>query len=687
MKKRFVAAALFSLVFALAFSQSNAGLFTSNEYRTAEEALAAQEFRRGVQAFYRGSFNESLMQFEKAIGYLPSDNLILDWMGKAYYFSGMSGTALQQWKRASENGYGGLLLQNKIEIVSERRVSVPGDAKRDTYTEAGSFSGVYNGELLFSQPVSALPNPDGSFWILSYGTNELLRFNVNGFVIDRITGPINGFDRPLDIIRLASGDMLVSEFAGDRLSLLASNGKFKKYIGSKGRGAGQMVGPQYIAQDSRENIFVSDYGNRRVDVFDKDGEPLFSFGETSASFEGLKGPTGIAVIGSVVYIADDIDGCIYEFDISGNYRRNLVEKKTFNKPEALKVWSDYLVVCDTNRIFSIDVHSGLIFENMTSGNAPSRLTCAVPDVNENVIVTDMKSNEVYVMAKMQELVGGLFVQIEKVYAEKFPEVTVELKVESRYSGPLVGLKENNFYITEGKRPVSNLRFNGAGADFDFADITILIDRSASSRDFNVSGGVENCVREIARAMNGKGVLKIVSAGRIPALEYSGAPEGAVNFSESALKTPISDIVPFDLAIRLCANGLINAAKKRAIIVLGSGKITQEAFSSYLLSETAAYLKNNSIPCYYVEGFALGEIDEELEYIVKNTCGKNYHIWREEGISQIVHDIVSLPNGYYSFTYTSTLGSNFGEKYLPVEAETYLLNRSGRDETGYFAPLQ
>ena len=84
---------------------------------------------------------------------------------------------------------------------------------------------------------------------------------------------------------------------------------------------------------------------------------------------------------------------------------------------------------------------------------------------------------------------------------------------------------------------------------------------------------------------------------------------------------------------------------------------------------------------------MGKIDEEIEYIVKNTCGKDYHIWREEGLSEIINDIVSLPNGYYSFTYTSALGATFGEKYLPVEAETYLLNRSGRDETGYFAPLQ
>jgi hypothetical protein len=39
------------------------------------------------------------------------------------------------------------------------------------------------------------------------------------------------------------------------------------------------------------------------------------------------------------------------------------------------------------------------------------------------------------------------------------------------------------------------------------------------------------------------------------------------------------------------------------------------------------------------------------------------------------------------SYTSALPTDFGRAFLPVEVEAYLMNRSGRDETGYFAPLQ
>ncbi len=681
--KLFFAAGIFSL-FSVAFSQTETAGLYNGKMRTADEGFAAQEFRRGVQAYYRGSYNDAVMQFEKALGYMPDDSLILDWLGKAYYSSGFEGTAVQNWQRAVNNGYGGLLLQNKIEVIQERRVTYEHSDINSKYTEAGDFPGIFNGNLVFSGPVSAAPNNDGTVWILAYGSNELVQINMNGSVVSRISGPLNGFDRPMDLVRLSDGNLLVVESAGDRLALLGKNGKFIKYIGQKGRGIGELVGPQFAAQDTRKNIYVSDYGNRRISVFDKDGNGIFSFGKPQNDFAGLKGPTGIAVINENVYVADNISGAIYEFDLAGNFRRNLVEEKTFEHPESLKVWNDYLVVCDSNRAFSVDIQTGAVFENINAGNAPARITCAVPDVNGNIIVTDVVSNEVYVMAKMKELVGGLFVQIEKIDSSRFPDVTVDIRVESRHRNPVVGLNENNFYITEQSRPVSKLKFLGASSYSDIADITLLIDRSSYTKPY--SEQVDLVVREIAESMENKGTLRIVSAGKIPLVEYSGRPEGAVQFSSSALKTDFSEDVPLDLALRLAANDLINAERKRAVIIISAGKTTLNAFSKYSLAETSAYLNNNHIAVASVV-LSQNASDEELDYIVSNTPGKEYYIFQPEGLSGVVQEIIDEPNGLYTFSFTSALATNFGEKYLPLEVESYLFNRSGRDESGYFAPLQ
>lgn len=683
--KKIVIAFVFSAFsFFSVFSQtSSAGLYSGN-VRTAEEGFAAQEFRRGVQSYYRGTFNDAVMQFEKALGYMPNDSLILEWLGKSYYHSGMEGTAVKSWSKAVQNGYGGLLLKNKIEIVQDRRTGAFRSDFNARYTEAGAFSGSHGEGMVFSGPVSVLPENDGTVWVLAYGSNELVKLNINGTVVSRVTGPMNGFDRPMDLIRLEDGTMLVTESAGNRLCVLDKKGKFIKYIGKKGRAVGNLVGPQYAAQDSRQNIYVSDYGNRRIAVFDRDGKGLFCFGAARDDFAGLKGPTGIAVVGENVYVADNIFGGIYEFDLAGNFQRILVPEKTFQHPESIRVWNDYLVVCDSNRVFSVDSGSGSVFENISAGNAPARLTCAVPDVNGNVVVSDVISNEVYVMSKMQELVGGLFVQIEKVNASKFPEVFVDVRVENRYRSAVVGLGENNFYITEQKRPVNKLKYLGSSSYSQFSDITLLIDRSRRSSEFGEQ--INAAVREIAASMKNRGTLKIVSASKIPALEYSGKPSGALKFDVAALKNPVSDEIPLDLALRLAANDLVNAEHKRAVVIISAGKVSLDAFEKYSLSETAAFLNNNHISVASVL-LTQNACDEELDYIVSNTPGKEYYIFRPEGLSGIVGDLVDIPSGLYTFSYTSVLSTNFGEKYLPVEVEAYLLNRSGRDECGYFAPLQ
>lgn len=683
-KKNSILAVIFLFSFNVFSQENTAGLYKNEGFRTSSESFAAEEFRRGVQSFYRGSYNDSILCFEKALSYLPEDNLILTWLGKAYFRSGLETNALESWNHARQNGYGGLLLENTIQIVKERRISNSYFDNSVKFTESGNYSGDFNDNFIFSNPCSIVSEKNGSFWVLAYGSNELLHIDVNGTVLSRSKGPINGFDRPLDLIKLSSGEFLVTEVLGNRLSVLDENGKFIKQIGKKGRGIGEVVGPQYAAEDFRGNIFVSDYGNKRISVFDKDGNGIFAFGNVQNDFKGLKAPTGIAIIDERLFVCDEFYGSIFEFDLSGNYKGELLKEKTLNKPEALKFWNENLIVCDSNKVYSIEIETGSVFENIKSGNAPSKLTCAVPDVNGNILVSDFKTNEIYVMSKMEDVVSGFFVQIERVNADKFPQVVVDIKVENSRKKNVVGLNDLNFYITEEKRPVSNLRYLGSSYNNSICDITILIDRNILNQQYEEQ--INSCVREIASSMKNQGTLRIVSASNIPLQEYVGESSGAEKFSAVGLKSKYSKVVPLDLALRLSANDLINAEKKRAIIFVTSGKITHNAFEKYSLNETASYLSNNSIS-FSAVSVSKNSLDESLEYLVNYTNGKKYYLYRTEGISSIVDDIKDLPSSIYSFSYESALNTNFGEKFLPVEAEVYLMNKSGRDETGYFAPLQ
>ena len=661
---------------ALVAQQQDRRQSLQKEPSAVDRGFAEQEFRRGVQAWYRGAFNDSLVQFEKALSYLPAESLIIDWLGKAYYRSGIEGAALQHWKLASEAGYGGLLLANRMEIVQNRRVTSALSADSLRFGEAASFPGKNESGVHFSQPLALLPLSDGTMWLIAYGSNELLHMDANGLIINRIHGPVNGFDRPMDILRQHNGNVLVSEYAGDRLCQLDSKGRFIKYFGSKGRGTGKLIGPQFLAQDASGNVYVSDYGNGRITVFSADGDALFFFGKFIS-------PAGVAVFEERVYVADAGTGAVTVYDTAGNYLDKLTENGVLVNPEALRAQNGFLIAADTNKVLAIDCSSGAVSEMARTGNAPVRLTCADVDANGNIIATDFKNNEVVVLSRMNELIGGLFVQVERVYADKFPSVTVDVRVENRSRQPVVGLKDVNFLITEEKRPVTGQKFIGESNSNDVCDITLVIDRSYDSAQYRQA--LDSAVREIAAAMNGKGTLRIVSAGSVPLAEYAGKPSVMEKFSSANLKTPASPVVAVDLAVRLAANDLINAEPKRAVVYLSAGGAKVQAFTKYGLTDIAAYLNNNSIAFLSVT-LDKSALAAELDYLTNGTRGGSYYVFRPEGIGSVVKDIIGMPCSLYRFSYTSGLQTNFGRAFLPMEVEAYALNRSGRDETGYFAPL-
>ena len=97
--------------------------------------------------------------------------------------------------------------------------------------------------------------------------------------------------------------------------------------------------------------------------------------------------------------------------------------------------------------------------------------------------------------------------------------------------------------------------------------------------------------------------------------------------------------------------------------------------------------NNNRISFSIVQLEQGAPAEEFDYICKNTFGKCYYVFRPEGLGGVIGDLLAVPNGMYQFSYESALQTDMGRAFLPVEVETYIMNRSGRDEIGYFAPLE
>lgn len=648
-----------------------------------DRQVAFEEFRRGVQSYYRASYNEAILLFEKALSILPDEPIILEWLGKAYYSSGLEDACLQQWDVAIKANHGGILLKNKAEVVRERRIFPLDLMDNMKFSESTSFTSIFQDTRLFRQPLSAIAMEDGSFWATAYGTNEVLHFNANGKIIDRTKGPIEGFDRPFDIIRAKNGHILVSEFASDRISILTKEGRFLRYFGKSGVNEGELLGPQFLATDSYDNVYVSDFGNARICVFSFEGKPLFHFGEKSADFSGFIAPSGLCVIDGLVYVSDSIKGAIYVFDTSGNYIEELLPENSFKAIESMREWNGNILLSSLSKAYLVDVKLAVIHELVSLGNAPTKITCATPDANGNILLADFKNETVEVTSRISELAGGFFVTIKRVFSDKFPKVEMEVLVENRNREQIVGLESLNFNVTENSNPVLDYSLDGAGFFKEGCDVAILLERSPKMKEEEAV--VDKAIKEITLAMRGKGKIYIFSASNNPSKEGDYFPEDIIDYIPR-FKGAVSDNWKFDLGLRLASSSLLNAQARRAVIFLSFNDLKEENFGTYGLNELSSYMANNNIRFYSVS-LREGKPCDELNYLIKKTGGEASYVYVNEGLAPLISRIAKSQTGLYKLSYTSSMNSDFGRRFLPVEVEVRLLNRSGRDETSYYPPAE
>jgi hypothetical protein len=129
------------------------------------------------------------------------------------------------------------------------------------------------------------------------------------------------FQRPTDVAWDAAGNIYIADgYGNSRIAKFDKHGKFIKSWGSRGSDPGQFNTPHGIAIDALGNVYVADSGNKRIQVFDSDGN-------VKTQISNVGSPAAICITsGTHQYLyssnsnpQDDIDsgGEIYKLELDG----------------------------------------------------------------------------------------------------------------------------------------------------------------------------------------------------------------------------------------------------------------------------------------------------------------------------------------------------------------------------------
>ncbi len=673
------------LIAVLLFGVAAAGVYAQQV--DMNQLAARDELRWGVTSYHAGNLNQSIVSLNRSLAFDSSQSLTRHWLGRAYYASGFEEAALLEWQWLVDQGSGTAALLSWIDRTELRRGLTPERLGEELtpgrLVTMAEVPGVQGDVTVFRRPAMIRPRNDGYFYVASFATHQILLMDPNGVRKQLIDGGLEGFDRPFDVLLLDTGELLVSEFGADRIARISPGGFKIGSFGGTGLGDGQLLGPQYLTSDDKGYLYVSDYGNQRIVKFSTDGEFVLSFGDPLGQFSGLQEPTGLAYHAGRIYVSDARRNEILVFDESGNYIGSLASGQV-DKPEALSVYRDgILLVADANRLYALQIESERL--DLLAELAPQhRLIGAVADANGNVLVSDFQSDLLLFLAPSEELYTGLTVEVDHVIASDHPEIFVAVNVTDRNGTPLLGLDSANFRITEDRFPVGQATVTYAGYRTGEIAVAVIADRTVQMASDTVA--MQQAALELSGAISPVGKRWLVTAGEDPLVEAS-PEDGVLAFAEAAVGNAADyGRSSLDLAIRLAGHQVLRELDRRSVILITDGTLPPTAFDNYGLIETAGFLRNNHITFNVVYTQRNQSVDE-IEYLVEATGGQSVFVFQPAGLGAVIDELVAKPSGTYLLSYKSVHHTDFGRRYIPLEVEAYLLRRSGRDEAGYYGPLE
>ena len=134
-------------------------------------------------------------------------------------------------------------------------------------------------------------DPNDNIWVVDQMTNMVMKFDPQGRVAmllgrkaeavpvpareetgDGAGQPSDLFNRPTDVAWDAAGNIFVADGLGNaRIAKFDKDGEFVKSWGKKGTATGEFANVRSIAVDAQGNVYAADGGNKRIQVFDNNG--------------------------------------------------------------------------------------------------------------------------------------------------------------------------------------------------------------------------------------------------------------------------------------------------------------------------------------------------------------------------------------------------------------------------------
>jgi len=670
---------------------------------------AEEEFQKAWLLYQDRKFDAAIEKFSQALVINPQFHWARRFLAQAYYMSGQTTEALEEFETLARALPHDLTLRARIEWLSlpaERSANEPSEFLRIVPRTQG---------YRYNRPTFIGSLHSDQLAVLSLGNFEIgnmVSYSAQGEPVEnrhRVSGRLN---YPMAFAQ-NDEEIWITDFREDKIHRLNKNTKrYLSYlfnpdaIGQSGEGELQFRAPAGICHRAGEFI-VADSGNNRLQRIGDDGR-FIAFIQRPAEGDPMQSPFGIWCDEESIWLTESGAARVTHFDRYGNIVAEY-SPAGLAKPRHIS-WDaeqqQFLLADEAQGVMRLS-KAGEILGKISGYTHPdgrfitfARPYAAAYDPFRNLYVADYGSSEVVQFAPASEKFGQLYLQVEKISAAKFPTVGVYVTVSTGPDGTpgtsgipryLTELKASDFRVFENDTSVGNLDAGYLQRFDEILNCVILVSRSERMREYESQQ--QWVLDHLLKQIREKDRMRVLSHGndvrvesefinsRLKLLQMVRAATAEKNVTKTALASMSSGL--YDAVTEL-----LNREGKRAVVYLTDGEADDDSLTPYSKDRLIDYAKANHIPIYVIsfehpENLKSPEARESLRALARKTGGAYY---RALDIDPRIDSVLRRQKEVrYLLSYQSMVRRQTAGQYVDMRVAARFRNRKGLDLSGYFIP--
>jgi len=270
----------------------------------------------------------------------------------------------------------------------------------------------YDGSISASQKIVDIDYiPNDGLYAVTEIDNDLIYRGENTDILKNYEKNENKLRKPKGLCVLKDGNIIVADTGNNQLQFISANGTNEYRFGVKGKDISQFNALEGVAVDKLGYIYVADTKNHRIQIFNEDGIYMSSFGKKSIASNKRAAPGTLLYPKDLVfsatdelYVLDYGNKRIQVFDPQGQYLREIGgaidDVKFINPIDIAMDEKNYLYVADRGRhaVIILDQDGKKVLSFGSNGKGPSyfpRLT-SIDSSSGKIYVSDYFINEIKV---------------------------------------------------------------------------------------------------------------------------------------------------------------------------------------------------------------------------------------------------------------------------------------------------